>query len=148
MKSNKNIVTKRNPKQTAPAKMKSAITNLNQLLQAPTQTEKGASNGESERKTRSKPATETRRISQSVSTVAAKIDVGFGNALFIRGEGPGLSWDKGTLLECRDDSIWVWSGDTGKEEIEFKLLLNDQVWAVGDNVTLAAGKTIEVVPRF
>ncbi len=149
MKSNKNIITQRNLKQTAPAKMKSAITNLNQLLQARPQTEKAASNGELEREPRSKPpATQTQRVRQPVTTVAAKIDVGFGNALFIRGEGPGLSWDKGTPLKCRDDSIWIWSADDGREEIEFKLLLNDQVWAVGDNVTVPAGKTIEIVPRF
>ena len=150
MKSNKNIDTKRNLKQTAPAKMKSAITNLNQLAQPPAQTEKGASNGESERKARSvKPlASETQRGKQSATTVAAKIDVGFGNALFIRGQGPGLSWDRGTPLNCRDDSIWVWSADKAKEKIEFKLLLNDQVWAQGENVTIAAGEKIEVVPRF
>src|SRR4030095_2698721 len=150
MKSNKNIDPKRNLKQTAPAKMKSAITNLNQLAQPPAQTEKGASNGESEGKALSvKPrASEPQRGKRSATTVAAKIDVGFGNALFIRGQGPGLSWDRGTPLNCRDDSIWVWSADKAKEKIEFKLLLNDQVWAQGENVTIAAGEKIEVVPRF
>jgi hypothetical protein len=150
MKSNKNMDTKRNLKPTAPAKMKSAITNLNQLVQPPAQAEKGASNGASERKARSvKPlASETQQGKRPVTSVAAKIDVGFGNALFIRGQGPGLSWETGTPLKCRDGSIWVWSADNGKEKIEFKLLLNDQVWAEGDNITIAAGEKIEVVPRF
>src|SRR5688572_5617630 len=30
-----------------------------------------------------------------VTTITARVDVGFGNALFLRGEGAGLSWNKG-----------------------------------------------------
>jgi hypothetical protein len=34
-------------------------------------------------------------------TITAKIDVGFGNALFIRGSGAGLSWSKGNAARLR-----------------------------------------------
>jgi hypothetical protein len=33
-----------------------------------------------------------------VTTISASFDVGFGNALYVRGEGAGLSWDKGLLI--------------------------------------------------
>src|ERR1700691_2242503 len=33
-------------------------------------------------------------------TIIAKIDIGFGNFLFARGDGGGLGWGKGTPLEC------------------------------------------------
>src|SRR6266850_556537 len=41
------------------------------------------------------------------TTVTAKIDVGYGNALYIRGEGPGLRWDQGTLMTCVGDNAWA-----------------------------------------
>jgi hypothetical protein len=40
--------------------------------------------------------TKTVTTAKPVTTIEAKIDVGFGNNLFVRGEGPGLSWEKGT----------------------------------------------------
>ena len=38
--------------------------------------------------------------------IEAKIDVGFGNKLFARGQGAGLSWDHGIPLECVDSQTW------------------------------------------
>ncbi|MBI2949420.1 MAG: hypothetical protein HYY23_17410 [Verrucomicrobia bacterium] len=83
-----------------------------------------------------------------LTTVNARIDVGFGNALYIRGQGDGLSWDKGTPLECLDGATWVWSTKDAEGTVEFKLLLNDQVWAQGENLTVAPGQSVEITPAF
>jgi len=83
-----------------------------------------------------------------LTTIEAKLDVGYGNSLFVRGEGDGLRWDKGTPLDCRNASTWLWSTQAAKEKIVFKLLLNDQVWAKGEDLVVEAGKKIEVVPSF
>lgn len=80
--------------------------------------------------------------------VVANIDVGFGNALFIRGQGDGLSWDKGTPLACMESSVWVWSSETLNQPAVFKLLLNDQRWSHGENLTVRAGEHLEVKPLF
>jgi hypothetical protein len=80
--------------------------------------------------------------------IAAKIDVGFGNALFIRGSGAGLSWDRGQPLECVERSTWIWSTHKSAEEITFKLLINDQLWCRGDNMRAIPGVPAEVVPSF
>lgn len=80
--------------------------------------------------------------------VQAKIDVGFGNALFIRGEGGGLSWDKGQPLTCVDSTSWHWSSKPARDKVVFKLLLNDTVWAKGENVEVEPGKVLQVVPEF
>ena len=80
--------------------------------------------------------------------IQAKADVGFGNSLFVRGQGDGLSWDKGLPLSCIDGSAWVWSTRQAKGKVVFKLLLNDQVWAKGEDVVVEAGRKIEVVPVF
>jgi len=82
------------------------------------------------------------------TAVEARIDVGFGNSVFIRGQGAGLSWEKGLPLSCIDKSAWVWSTKQADGKVVFKLLLNDQVWAQGQDLFVEAGKKIEIVPVF
>lgn len=91
---------------------------------------------------------ETSPTTEQMTVVQAKIDVGFGNSLFIRGQGGGLSWDKGLPLTCIDGSAWVWSTKQAKAKVVFKLLLNDQIWAKGEDVVVEAGRKVEIVPVF
>jgi hypothetical protein len=51
-------------------------------------------------------------------------------------------------LNCIDGSAWVWSTKQAKDKVVFKLLLNDQVWAKGEDVVVEAGRKIEIVPVF
>lgn len=85
--------------------------------------------------------------SDATVTICAKIDVGFGNALYLRGEGPGLNWNQGIPLACVDNSTWQWSGKA-KDRLKFKLLLNDAVWSQGEDLVATPGDKIEVSPRF
>jgi hypothetical protein len=85
---------------------------------------------------------------EQATIIQAKTDVGFGNSLFIRGQGDGLSWDQGLPLSCIDGSAWVWSTRRAQGKVVFKLLLNDQVWAKGEDVVVEAGRKIEIVPVF
>ena len=80
-------------------------------------------------------------------TIEAKINVGFGNKLFVRGQGAGLSWDHGIPLECVDSQTWRLTVPA-KDKLQFKLLLNDSVWAQGEDVVAAPGKKVEVTPAF
>jgi len=80
-------------------------------------------------------------------TIQAKINVGFGNALYLRGEGKGLSWEQGVPLKCVDSSTWTWTG-TAEDKLKFKLLLNDSVWSQGEDLTAAPGEKVEVAPAF
>ena len=90
-----------------------------------------------------KPAVKTTR-----TTVAAQIDVGFGNALYIRGEGPGLSWDKGTMMDCVADDKWVITVSDATRPIVFKFLLNDITWCVGNDCVVEPGASMTTVPVF
>ncbi|MCC5805733.1 MAG: hypothetical protein JJU00_05320 [Opitutales bacterium] len=83
-----------------------------------------------------------------VTTVIAEIDAGFGNGVYIRGSGAGLTWDKGMLMENVSPTEWVWRSDALKAPLEFKLLLNDDNWSAGPNGEVASGGTIVVSPRF
>jgi hypothetical protein len=97
-----------------------------------------------------KPAettTGSARSSAKPVTIEAKIDVGFGNALFLRGQAPGLSWDKGIPLTCVDGKTWRWTGPS-TDKLTFKLLLNDNVWAKGQDLVVAPGQKVEVAPTF
>ena len=81
------------------------------------------------------------------TTIEAKIDVGFGNAVYLRGHGPGLSWERGVPCECVNRNTWRWTAP-GAEKLTFKLLLNDSVWAKGADVVIGPGEKVEVVPAF
>ena len=82
-----------------------------------------------------------------VTTIKAKIDVGFGNILFVRGQGAGLSWEQGVPLTCVDGQTWQWSGKA-EDRLTFKLLLNDSVWAKGEDIVAKPGQKVEIVPTF
>ena len=81
------------------------------------------------------------------ATIEAKIDVGFGNRLFLRGQGAGLSWDHGIPLECVDSQTWRLVVPA-KDRLQFKLLINDTVWAKGEDVVVTPGKRVQLVPAF
>ena len=93
---------------------------------------------------RNQTAGETKR---PVTIIEAKVDVGFGNNLFLRGEGPGLSWDHGVPLKCVDPQTWQWSAPAG-DKLKFKLLLNDTVWAQGEDLVAAPGQRLRIAPTF
>jgi hypothetical protein len=90
-----------------------------------------------------KPAGQTTR-----TTIAAKIDVGFGNALYIRGEGPGLSWDKGLVMDCVSDDQWIVTISDAVAPIVFKFLVNDLTWCGGNDFTVEPGASFTVEPTF
>ncbi len=83
-----------------------------------------------------------------VTTITANIDVGFGNSLYIRGEGSGLSWDKGLRMECVSDDRWrIVLGESARPFV-FKFLINDQTWNLGDDYTVVPGSSITLAPVF
>lgn len=84
----------------------------------------------------------------SITTISAQVDVGFGNALFLRGEGPGLNWEKGLLLNCVADTEWSVNLSGATSPLTFKFLLNDETWNIGENYTLAPGKVGTFKPEF
>lgn len=82
------------------------------------------------------------------TSIIARVDVGFGNSLYVRGQGAGLSWDQGVLLDNVSPYEWTFSSTQAKGDITFKFLINDEVWADGENLTVAAGGTSISSPVF
>ena len=82
------------------------------------------------------------------TTITAQIDIGFGNALYIRGEGPGLSWDRGTLMDCVSDDQWQIVLAESARPIVFKFLVNDLSWSAGADFSAKPGSTLALTPTF
>jgi hypothetical protein len=53
--------------------------------------------------------------------------IGIGNRLFIRGDGPGLAWDKGVPLTFVSIGKWRWETNDATSTIRFRLFKNDTV---------------------
>jgi hypothetical protein len=90
-----------------------------------------------------KPAVKT-----TSTKIVAQIDVGFGNTLYLRGEGPGLTWDKGLVMDCVGDNEWTITVSDAAKPVVFKFLLNDTTWCVGDDYLVDPGTTTTIVPVF
>jgi hypothetical protein len=84
----------------------------------------------------------------SRATIVARIDVGFGNSLYIRGEGPGLSWDRGLAMDCITDNDWTVTISGAQSPILFKVLLNDNTWCLGPDYWLEPDGNLVVEPTF
>lgn len=82
------------------------------------------------------------------TTIIANVDVGFGNALFIRGSAPGLSWSEGVPMECASDTSWSINIAGVTSAFEFKVLVNDEYWCAGCNDTAKPGAKTTVAPAF
>ena len=75
------------------------------------------------------PASAKKSSAKKVTRIVAHVDIGWGNMLYIRGEGAGLSWEQGVPMIC-------------------KFLVNDEKWALGENVTINAGDVHISDPAF
>jgi hypothetical protein len=93
------------------------------------------------------PVTTAAGTKEALTTIEVKRDVGFGNTVFMRGQGAGLTWERGLPLVNVDAQTWRWSG-LAKDPITFKLLINDQIWSAGGDLMIKPGQKLEVAPEF
>ena len=84
----------------------------------------------------------------AATIIKAKIDVGFGNALYLRGEGPGLSWNSGLLLDNVGSDEWSIAISGAKQAVIFKFLLNDSTWSAGEDYKAEPGSKVTITPEF
>jgi hypothetical protein len=75
--------------------------------------------------------------------------IGIGNRLFIRGEGPGLSWEKGIPLHFVSIGKWRWEAANVVAPVQFKLYKNDETECASLGLqTLAPGHQQELSAAF
>ena len=75
--------------------------------------------------------------------------IGIGNRLFVRGDGPGLRWDKGVPLQFVSIGKWRWESAEATAPVKFKLYKNDEVecTALGRQ-SLDPGHQLEITATF
>lgn len=99
-----------------------------------------------------KPAAPAKKLAtkskKTTTTIIAKVDVGWGNSVYIRGIGGGLSWDVGVLMDNHRKDEWSWSCPASDGPITFKFVRNDAHWALGPDHIAVPGETSVTVPQF
>lgn len=75
--------------------------------------------------------------------------IGIGNRLYVRGEGPGLTWDKGLPLQFVSIGKWRWESADAASPVKIKLLKNDQTecGSLGE-IVIEPGQQAEVTAAF
>ncbi len=85
---------------------------------------------------------------ESKTVITARIDIGFGNTLHLRGSGPGLSWDGGVPMNCVSDDEWSITLTGATSPVVFKFLVNDLNWSAGEDYVVEAGSSVVLEPAF
>lgn len=80
--------------------------------------------------------------------ISARVNIGFGNHLYLRGEGPGLSWDHGVAMDCVAADCWAYTVKGATSPVIFKLVLNDAKWCAGNDYVVEPGQSVTVTPTF
>jgi hypothetical protein len=87
-------------------------------------------------------------ISGQTKIIVAHVNVGWGNTVYIRGEGGCLNWDLGLPMMCTGEDRWVWCCHDEEVPRQFKFLRNDQDWALGDNQVMSGADITVCNPLF
>ncbi len=100
-------------------------------------------------KLHSPDATVSSVTADGATRLLATAYIGIGNRLFIRGEGPGLSWEKGVPLQFVSIGKWRWETAEATGPVAFKLFKNDTVEcaSLGEQ-TITPGQLTEVTAAF
>ncbi len=89
------------------------------------------------------------RRNKDKTRIVVQCDVGFANTVYLRGQGlPHLSWDKGIALKNVKADEWVWETEEPFKAGEFKILINDKTFEVGENHPIQPGISVRVNPKF
>ncbi|MCB1123585.1 MAG: hypothetical protein KJT03_18680 [Verrucomicrobiae bacterium] len=74
--------------------------------------------------------------------------IGISNKLYIRGDGPGLSWDKGVPMELVGIGKWEWKTYKATSTVHCKVLINDEQWTDSEDYEIDPNTTTEATAAF
>ncbi len=97
---------------------------------------------------RSSAPAESAVSSDGATRLLATAYIGIGNKLFIRGDGPGLSWDKGVPMQFVSIGKWGWATNDAFSPVRCELYRNDETAALTGEVVLDPGKHVEITALF
>jgi hypothetical protein len=100
-------------------------------------------------RTTSKTETSSEKVDpNATTTVVANVMIGIGNKPFLRGEGPGLSWDEGVSMNFIEIGKWAWSPPRKNASLTVQIYRNDQDPDKSGKVEVKPGQKLEITPDF
>ena len=91
---------------------------------------------------------QSRRDTGPATSIVATAYIGIGNKLYLRGEGPGLSWDEGIPMQFLAIGKWGWTTTEADGQIVCRIFRNDETPMLDEDIIVPAGSKTEVTPRF
>ena len=82
------------------------------------------------------------------TSVVANVMIGIGNKPFLRGEGPGLSWDKGIPMNFVEIGKWAWSPPDKEAPLVVQVYRNDEEADPSGRHDVAPGQKLAITPDF
>ena len=82
------------------------------------------------------------------TTVVANVMIGIGNKPYLRGEGPGLSWEEGVPMNFIEIGKWAWSPSRKNASLTVQVYRNDQDPDKGGKIEVKPGQKLEITPDF
>jgi hypothetical protein len=83
-----------------------------------------------------------------ITSLVATAYIGIGNKLFLRGEGPGLSWESGVPMQFLAIGKWGWTTTDATAAVTCRVYRNDDTPMLDENIVIAPGAKTEIAPRF
>lgn len=86
----------------------------------------------------------------TTTKIRVHYNAGYGNTIWIRGDTYPLWWDKGRAARHIGGDVWEWELERipAGQSFQFKPLINDLTYSVGNNFVGTGGQTIDVYPVF
>ena len=82
------------------------------------------------------------------TAVVAKVKIGIGNKPFLRGEGPGLSWEEGVPMNFVEIGKWAWSPSDKDTPLVVQVYRNDEDPDPTGKHEVEPGQKLELSPEF
>jgi hypothetical protein len=92
--------------------------------------------------------TPTKKAPGGMTTVIAKVMIGIGNKPYVRGEGPGLSWEEGVPMNFLEIGKWAWSPSRKNASVTIQIYRNDEDPDNSGKHEIKPGEKFELTPDF
>ena len=89
-----------------------------------------------------------RKPSGGITSVIAKVMIGIGNKPYVRGQGPGLSWEEGVPMNFMEIGKWAWSPPRKNVSVTIQIYRNDEDPDNTGKHEIKAGEKFELTPDF
>ena len=89
-----------------------------------------------------------KKATGGMTTVIAKVMIGIGNKPFVRGEGPGLSWEEGVAMNFLEIGKWAWSPSRKNASVTIQIYRNDEDPDQSGKHEIKPGEKFEITPDF